>query len=99
MRTKALKPIIYLAIFAISGLVVMYLWNSIIPSVIGWTELNYLQSLGMIVLSRLLFGGFGGIKHKSEHRKIRDELKEMSKEQKREYIREYMNKRSKNVEK
>ena len=39
---------------------IMLLWNYLIPSIIGWTTINYWQALGLFVLTRLLFGGFHG---------------------------------------
>lgn len=38
--------------------VVMFLWNSILPDVINVKEINYWQALGIFILSKILFGGF-----------------------------------------
>ena len=43
--------------FAVSGLV-MVLWNTILPEVIGVKDLNFWQAMGILVLSKILFGGF-----------------------------------------
>ena len=53
------------SLFMLIGLAVivaaiMLLWNYLIPSIIGWTTINYWQALGLFVLTRLLFGGFHG---------------------------------------
>ena len=52
---------------ALLGWVVMALWNAIIPGVfVGVRAIDYRQALGMLVLSRILFGGFrgrGGFRH------------------------------------
>jgi hypothetical protein len=48
-----------LGIIAI-GFVVMTLWNHILVAVIGVKLITYRQALGIFVLSKLLFGGFGG---------------------------------------
>jgi hypothetical protein len=45
--------------FAIMGLVVLLLWNNIITSVIGWKTISYLQSLGLLLLTRILTGNIG----------------------------------------
>ena len=37
---------------------VMYLWNAILPEVVGVRQLQFGQALGLLILSRLLFGGF-----------------------------------------
>ena len=39
---------------------VMSLWNNLVPPVFGWHELTIAQAFGLLVLSRLLFGGFRG---------------------------------------
>jgi hypothetical protein len=54
---------IFLGICAIAllGWVVMTLWNAVIPGVfVGVRAVDYRQALGLLVLSRLLFGGFRG---------------------------------------
>ena len=45
---------------AIFGWVLMSLWNWLIPSLTGWHTLSFVQALGLLVLCRILFGGFGG---------------------------------------
>jgi hypothetical protein len=45
------------AAIAIAGWVVMTLWNWLIPPLIGWHALSFVQALGLLLLSRLLFGG------------------------------------------
>jgi Ca2+/H+ antiporter, TMEM165/GDT1 family len=42
------------------GFVVMSLWNNILPAVIGVKTITFLQALGILVLSKILFGGFSG---------------------------------------
>ena len=39
------------------GFVVMLLWNAILPRVIGVKEINFWESLGLLALSKILFGG------------------------------------------
>jgi hypothetical protein len=64
MRFKARfawKGALMLAVVAVLGLVVMLLWNAIVPGVFaGVRTLDYRQALGLLVLSRILFGGFRG---------------------------------------
>jgi hypothetical protein len=45
---------------AVLGSVVMALWNWLMPSLFGWTEIGFWQALGLLVLSRILLGGFHG---------------------------------------
>ena len=54
--------------------VVMWLWNALIPELFNGPELAYWQTLGLLVLSKILFSGIGGGGDKSRHsRKCRDE--------------------------
>ena len=52
-------PIAILAI-TVFGFVVMNLWNWLVPAVLGGKLITFWQALGVLVLSRILFGGFGG---------------------------------------
>lgn len=42
------------------GFVVMSLWNWLAPEVFGLRAITFWQALGLLVLSKLLFGGFRG---------------------------------------
>jgi hypothetical protein len=42
------------------GFVVMYLWNWLVPPVFGGHTIGYWQAWGIIILSKILFGGFSG---------------------------------------
>lgn len=42
------------------GAIVMGLWNAILPGVIGVKAISYPQALGILLLSKILFGGFRG---------------------------------------
>jgi hypothetical protein len=60
-RRFFILPLVAIAFAALGGLVVMLLWNNIIPMVIpSVRKLNYGQAVGLLVLSRILFGGFRG---------------------------------------
>jgi hypothetical protein len=55
-----LAPIfIALVVFVVGG-IVMLLWNWLLPSLFGWPEITLLQGFGLVALTRILFGGFGG---------------------------------------
>jgi hypothetical protein len=45
------------ALFVLSG-VVMILWNAILPDLLNVSVISYWQSMGLLVLCRILFGGF-----------------------------------------
>jgi len=48
-----------LAFAAIGGEIVMKLWNWLLPPIFGWRLITFWQALGILVLCRVLFGGFG----------------------------------------
>lgn len=52
--------IVIIACLAFSA-AVMWLWNAILPEVlVGVKTITFLQALGILVLSKILFGGFRG---------------------------------------
>jgi len=51
-------PLGLAAFVALFGEVVMHLWNWLMPPLFGWHTLTFWQALGLLVLSRILFGGF-----------------------------------------
>ncbi|MFZ4057544.1 MAG: hypothetical protein ACOYKE_05370 [Ferruginibacter sp.] len=48
------------------GAIVMFLWNAILPEVIGVKSISYWQAMGILILSKILFGGMG-FGNKSKH--------------------------------
>jgi len=48
---------------AAAGFVVMSLWNALLPDLFGWQALGFWQALGLLVLARILFGGWRGRGH------------------------------------
>jgi hypothetical protein len=53
-------PFAFALFIWIGGEVVMHLWNWLLPTLFGWREVTFWQALGLLVLCRILFGGFGG---------------------------------------
>jgi hypothetical protein len=43
---------------AVFGVGVMFLWNALLPGIFGLSVINYWQAAGLLLLSRILFGGF-----------------------------------------
>jgi hypothetical protein len=64
MRLKVFylrKPLVILAAIAVLGFLVMELWNRVMPALfVGIHSIDYVHALGLLVLCRILFGGFRG---------------------------------------
>ncbi|WP_319761118.1 hypothetical protein [Maridesulfovibrio sp.] len=60
MKSSLTKVILkVLAAIGLFGLLTMWLWNMLLPDIFGLPEISLFQSIGLLVLTRLLFGGFG----------------------------------------
>ena len=53
----AIFGLIFAALF---GFIVMSLWNWLIPALFGGRLITYWQAIGILILSKILFGGFRG---------------------------------------
>lgn len=69
-------PIAIAAGVFVFGSVVMLLWNALLPSVFGIGTITFWQALGILVLSKILFGGFAGGHHNRRFHGNRHELRE-----------------------
>ena len=68
----------------------MWLWNALIPEIIGWKSIDYWQALGLLVLTHLVFGHFGRPTRHDERHHMHEMMRGMSHEEKREFIRRKM---------
>ncbi len=59
LRILAILPLFVLFAF-LFGWVVMSLWNALMPAIFGLKAIGYWQALGLFILAKILFGGFGG---------------------------------------
>jgi hypothetical protein len=80
-----LGPLAILALLlfiVIGGEVVSLLWNWLLPPLFGWHQINFWQALGILVLCRILFGGFGHHGHHSRfRRRMAERLEQMTPEE------------------
>ena len=80
-----LGPLAILALvlfIIIGGEVVSLLWNWLLPPLFGWHQINFWQALGILVLCRILFGGFGHHGHHSRfRRRMAERLEQMTPEE------------------
>jgi hypothetical protein len=61
-RLLILVPVGILGMLLVSflgGQIVKALWNALLPPLFGLPSVTFWQALGLLVLSRILFGGFG----------------------------------------
>ena len=72
---------------AVVSWVVMLLWNALVPELFGGPPLRYLQAAGLLVLSRILFGGLRGHHGPWRHRAWRERWESLTPEE-RERLRE-----------
>jgi hypothetical protein len=90
---------IMLVMCAVFGAAVMLLWNALMPQIFALPVLNYWQAVGLLVLTRLLFGGIGGWHGHAAHRgargdgrlfhrnnKLREKWMNMSEDERKEFI-------------
>lgn len=62
VNERKIVVIILIAAVAITlfGFIVMTLWNAILPVVLHVSTITFWQALGILLLSKILFGGFHG---------------------------------------
>ena len=57
--------ILGIALFmALGGWIVQNLWNWLLPPLFGWRMITFWQALALLILCRILFGGFSGHGHR-----------------------------------
>jgi hypothetical protein len=63
-RHRFLRVLKFLVIapvaLALFGFVTMHLWNWLLPGLFGLKMIGFWQAIGIVVLTRILFGGFHG---------------------------------------
>ena len=59
--SRILKFAVFAALFiAIFSFIVMSLWNWLMPALFGLRLITYWQAMGIVIISKILFGGFRG---------------------------------------
>ena len=99
MKTRSILMVLWgIAIVAGFSALVMLLWNLVIPGIFGLSCINFWQAAGLLILSRLLFGGVGfgrgrgrgGMirhrKHAGGRNPIREKWMQMTPEEREEFI-------------
>lgn len=82
-------PLILLGV-AVFSYVTMLLWNALLPELLHLPMINFWQALGLLILSRLLFGGFGHHGRHGHHRpwgnQFRNKWETMTPEEREEFM-------------
>ncbi|HMK84720.1 MAG TPA: hypothetical protein VK437_02080 [Steroidobacteraceae bacterium] len=91
LRGLKILALVVLAV-AVFGYAVMSLWNWVIPQVTGWHSIGFGQAVALLVLCRILFGGFRGRGGWHWRRRMEERLAQMSPEE-RERFREALSRR------
>ena len=75
-------PLAALALVLFTFLV-MNLWNWLMPALFGWKVITFWQAAGLLILSKILFGGFRGGRGGPGHwrRRMRDRWENMTPEE------------------
>lgn len=60
LKMKFAFLLLGVAFVAAFGAVVMLLWNALVPDLFGGPAIGFWQAAGLLVLCRILLGGFGG---------------------------------------
>ena len=50
--------IFVIVLIALVSLILLLLWNWLMPAIFGLTEIDYWQAVGLLLLSKILFSGF-----------------------------------------
>src|SRR5205823_2255642 len=75
-------------ISAKTGLSVKSLWNVLVPPIIGWHTITFWQALGLLLLSKILFGGFhrhGGRGRDRWKQRMKDRWEQMTPEEREKF--------------
>lgn len=57
---RGLKIFLFASLFVtVAGFITMSLWNWLVPALFNGPAISFLQTLGLLVLTRILFGGWG----------------------------------------
>ena len=88
MRRHWAARVVKFAVFAllfffVFTFIVMRLWNWLMPVLFGWHMITFWQALGILVLSKILFGGFrgGGGHYGPWRRRMRERWAQMTPEE------------------
>jgi predicted membrane chloride channel (bestrophin family) len=85
---RGLKFVLFaVLLITVFSFVVMSLWNWLMPALFGWHLIGFWQAAGILLLSKILFGGFRG--HAGRHmywrRRMMERWEQMSPEEREKF--------------
>ncbi len=97
-KHKIKKGVLFVPIF-IGGVflftwLVMLLWNAILPAVTGVKSISFFQAMGILALSKILFGfnkGWGSSRQYQWKHRMEEKLKDMTPEEREKFKAEWRN--------
>jgi hypothetical protein len=82
---KGIKIALFVIVASVAlGFIVKSLWNVLMPPIFGWHTITFWQGLGLLLLSKILFGGFhrrGGGGRNRWRQRMKDRWEHMTPEE------------------
>ena len=88
MRKGLTFALIAIVVIGLFSFVVMTLWNCLMPALFGRPVITFWQALGLLALSRILFGGFRGRRGPAQwhwRRRIMERWEQMTPEEREKF--------------
>jgi hypothetical protein len=94
MKTRNKKwfvlfPVLFIGGLFLFGWVVMLLWNAVLVPAAGASVITFWQGLGLLVLCRILVGGFSGGRGRQGENRWRGKWMSMSQEERAQFQEEW----------
>jgi len=90
-RNRFLIAPIILAALAGFGFITMILWNNLLPQIFHLPQITYWQAVGLLILSRLLFGfsSHMGGRHHQRMGHMREKWEQMNPQEREEFMQRF----------
>ncbi len=88
-KRRYLIPPFILLVIAVFSMIIMILWNALMPAIFNLPTIKFWQAAGLLVMSRLLLGmGHCGTPWANNHMKnsLREKISAMDPEERKEFI-------------
>jgi hypothetical protein len=86
---KGIKIALFVIVASVVfGFIVKGLWNILVPPIFGWHTITFWQGLGLLLLTKILFGGFhrhGGGARNHWKQRMKDRWEHMTPEEREKF--------------